>query len=145
MLLLLAGVSGLAPPARTRAVGDGVAMGIRHAAPRAPRVAASKMALGAPSAAAADATSLSDQHWGLWFALPIFPFGTRKTVREEVVRGQVWTFDQLQGALYVHVPIRMTVVKLRDTPGTPGGGLFVYCPVRAGGCGWGLAPGEEAR
>lgn len=39
---------------------------------------------------------------------------------------QVWTFDQLQGVLYVIVPVRMTVIKLENTPG---GGLFVYAPV----------------
>lgn len=39
---------------------------------------------------------------------------------------QVWTFDQLQGILYVIVPVRMTVIKLEKTPG---GGLFVYAPV----------------
>jgi hypothetical protein len=39
------------------------------------------------------------------------------------VPGQIWTFDQLQGVLYVVTPIRMTVVKLRS------GGLLVYAPV----------------
>lgn len=38
----------------------------------------------------------------------------------------MWTFDQLQGILYVIVPVRMTVIKLENTPG---GGLFVYAPV----------------
>ena len=35
----------------------------------------------------------------------------------------VWCFDQLIGIYYVHVPIRMTVVRLEA------GGLFVYAPV----------------
>jgi hypothetical protein len=47
----------------------------------------------------------------------------RATVRKELVPGRVWAFDQVQGVIYVHVPVRMTVVKL-DT-----GGLFVYAPV----------------
>ena len=38
----------------------------------------------------------------------------------------MWTFDQVQGILYVIVPVRMTVIKLENTPG---GGLFVYAPV----------------
>ncbi|CAN0425816.1 unnamed protein product, partial [Ectocarpus sp. 8 AP-2014] len=40
--------------------------------------------------------------------------------------GKVWTFDQLQGILYVIVPVRMTVIKLDKSEG---GGLFVYAPV----------------
>lgn len=39
---------------------------------------------------------------------------------------KVWTFDQLQGILYVIVPVRMTVIKLDNSEG---GGLFVYAPV----------------
>lgn len=39
---------------------------------------------------------------------------------------KVWTLDQLQGILYVIVPVRMTVIKLEDSEG---GGLFVYNPV----------------
>lgn len=39
---------------------------------------------------------------------------------------KVWTFDQLQGILYVIVPVRMTVIKLEKSEG---GGLFVYAPV----------------
>ena len=35
----------------------------------------------------------------------------------------MWSFEQVQGVIYVHVPVRMTVVKL------DGGGLFVYAPV----------------
>ena len=61
--------------------------------------------------------------WRFWFTLPIYPFGKRRTIRKEVVRNTVWTFDQLQGIFYVVVPIRMTVVKLEE------GGLLVYAPV----------------
>ena len=35
----------------------------------------------------------------------------------------VWCFEQLIGIYYVHVPIRMTVLRLEA------GGLFVYAPV----------------
>jgi hypothetical protein len=40
-----------------------------------------------------------------------------------VVPDTIWTFDQLQGILYVVVPIRMTVVRLET------GGLLVYAPI----------------
>ncbi|MBW4561115.1 MAG: DUF4336 domain-containing protein [Mojavia pulchra JT2-VF2] len=64
-----------------------------------------------------------DFSWFFWFTLPLYPYSRRRTIRKEVVKDKVWTFDQLQGIFYVVVPIRMTVVKL-DT-----GGLFVYAPV----------------
>jgi hypothetical protein len=67
--------------------------------------------------------NLKDFSWRFWFALPIYPYGKRRTIRQEVVKDTVWTFDQLQGILYVVVPIRMTVVKLE------GGGLLIYAPV----------------
>ncbi|MBD6614675.1 DUF4336 domain-containing protein [Komarekiella sp. 'clone 1'] len=61
--------------------------------------------------------------WRLWPVLPLYPYGKRRTIRKEVVKDTIWTFDQLQGIFYVVVPIRMTVVKLDD------GGLLVYAPV----------------
>lgn len=64
-----------------------------------------------------------DFSWPFWPALPLYPYGKRRTLRTEVVKDTVWTFDQLQGILYVVVPIRMTVVKLNE------GGLLVYAPV----------------
>jgi hypothetical protein len=64
-----------------------------------------------------------DFSWRFWCTLPIYPFGKRRTIRQEVVKDTVWTFDQLQGILYVVVPIRMTVVKL------DAGGLLVYAPI----------------
>ncbi|KAJ1640304.1 hypothetical protein T492DRAFT_536210 [Pavlovales sp. CCMP2436] len=79
-------------------------------------------------AALPEPTVAADLAWNLWFTLPIFPFGNRKTVRAEVVRGQVWTLDQLQGTLYVHVPVRMTLVKYRDAE-TGANALLAYCPV----------------
>nr|WP_202895406.1 DUF4336 domain-containing protein [Iningainema tapete] len=56
-------------------------------------------------------------------ALPIYPYGIRRTIRKEVVKDTIWTFDQIQGIFYVVVPIRMTVVKLEE------GGLLIYAPV----------------
>ena len=52
-----------------------------------------------------------------------FPSAARATVRRELVPSRVWSFEQVQGVIYVHVPVRMTVVKLDD------GGLFAYAPV----------------
>lgn len=64
-----------------------------------------------------------DLSWPFWFTVPIYPYGKRRTIREEVVKDTIWTFEQLQGIFYVVVPIRMTIVKLQ------GGGLLVYAPV----------------
>ncbi|KYC40836.1 hypothetical protein WA1_24755 [Scytonema hofmannii PCC 7110] len=64
-----------------------------------------------------------DFSWQFWPALPLYPFGERRTIRKEVIKDTIWTFDQLQGIFYVVVPIRMTVVKLEE------GGLLVYAPV----------------
>ena len=68
-------------------------------------------------------SSTGDFSWLFWPALPLYPYGKRRTLCTEVVKDTVWTFDQLQGILYVVVPIRMTVVKLDE------GGLLVYAPV----------------
>ena len=65
----------------------------------------------------------SDFSWSFWPVVPIYPYGKRRTIRKEVVKDTVWTFDQLQGIFYVVVPVRMTVVKLQS------GGLLVYAPV----------------
>jgi len=64
-----------------------------------------------------------DWSWPFWPVVPLYPYGKRRTLRKEVVKDTIWTFDQLQGILYVVVPIRMTVVKL------VGGGLLAYAPV----------------
>ncbi|WP_052055607.1 DUF4336 domain-containing protein [Myxosarcina sp. GI1] len=61
--------------------------------------------------------------WKLWPIVPIYPYGKRRTIRHEVIKDTIWTFDQIQGIFYVVVPIRMTVVKLAN------GGLLVYAPV----------------
>ena len=64
-----------------------------------------------------------DWSWPFWPAVPLYPYGKRRTLRREIVKDTIWTFDQLQGILYTVVPIRMTIVKLST------GGLFVYAPV----------------
>lgn len=63
------------------------------------------------------------QAWPFWPVVPLYPYGHRQTLQQEVVPGKIWTFDQLQGIFYVVVPIRMVVVKLEPT------GLLVYSPV----------------
>ncbi len=64
-----------------------------------------------------------DYHWRFWLTVPIYPYSKRRTIRQEVVKDTIWTFDQLQGIFYVVVPIRMTVIRLEL------GGLLVYAPV----------------
>lgn len=64
-----------------------------------------------------------DSSWLLWPVFPLYPYGKRRTLRTEVVKDAIWTFDQIQGIFYVVVPIRMTVVRLEA------GGLLVYAPV----------------
>ncbi|MBD2460612.1 DUF4336 domain-containing protein [Oscillatoria sp. FACHB-1407] len=68
-------------------------------------------------------THPQDWAWRFWFALPLYPYRKRRTLRTEVIPGTVWTFDQLHGILYAVVPIRMTVIRLDS------GGLLVYAPV----------------
>ena len=61
----------------------------------------------------------ADQRWGFWPLLPLYPYGRRATHAEELIPGEVWSFEQLQGVYYVAVPIRLTVVKV------PGGLMLV--------------------
>ena len=65
----------------------------------------------------------SDRSWPWWPVVPLYPYGQRPTLMQEVVPERVWTFDQYQGIFYVVVPIRMTIVRLQS------GGLLVYAPV----------------
>lgn len=83
-------------------------------------LAAAGLSCATPMAAKA---SFEGAEWPLWRALPLAPYERRKTVMEEAIPGRVWTFEQLLGVFYVHVPIRMTVVRLDS------GGLFVYAPI----------------
>jgi len=74
----------------------------------------------------ASASSLLDEGglaYGRWWVFPLAPYSRKKTVRTEVVKDEVWAFDQIIGALYVWTPLRMTVVKLQK------GGLLVFNPV----------------
>ncbi len=68
-------------------------------------------------------THPQDWSWHFWPAVPLYPYGRRRTICAEIVKDTIWTFDQLQGILYTVVPIRMTVIKLAA------GGLLVYAPV----------------
>jgi hypothetical protein len=61
--------------------------------------------------------------WPFWPIVPLYPYGQRRTLRQEVIQDTLWTFDQLQGIFYVVVPVRMTVIRLQR------GGLLVYAPV----------------
>ena len=77
-----------------------------------------------PSAAiqpAAEPTAAS-QLWPWWPLLPLYPYGRRRTLVRELIPGELWSFEQLQGIFYVAVPIRMTVARVR-------GGLMLYAPV----------------
>jgi len=67
--------------------------------------------------------SLRDRFWFYWFLVPIYPFAFRQTLRLEVVKDQIWIFEQVQGIFKVVVPLRMTVLRLAA------GGLLVYAPV----------------
>ena len=71
------------------------------------------------SVVAGDGVNSADQRWGFWPLLPLYPYGRRATHVEELIPGQVWSFEQLQGVYYVAVPIRLTVVKV------PGGLMLV--------------------
>lgn len=100
--------------------GDGIDISRRSA------LATAAGALLAP--AAASATMTSDSDWPLWTALPVAPYSRRRTIRYEVDPGRVWAFDQLIGIYYVHVPIRMSVVAVRQDD-EERRGLLVYAPV----------------
>ena len=61
----------------------------------------------------------AEQRWGFWPLLPLYPYGRRRTVFSELIPGQVWSLEQLQGVYYVAVPVRLTVAKV------PGGLMLV--------------------
>jgi len=82
--------------------------------------AAASLARPAAAEVTAGDTEILD---GRWWVFPLAPYQRKKTVRTEAIAGQVWTFDQILGALYVHVPLRMTIVKLSPR------GLLAFCPV----------------
>jgi len=63
--------------------------------------------------------SAADQRWNFWPLLPLYPYGRRRTVFSELIPGQLWSLEQLQGVYYVAVPVRLTVAKV------PGGLMLV--------------------
>jgi hypothetical protein len=57
--------------------------------------------------------------------LPLAGTSTRRaTVEECIVPDTIWTHDQIQGIVNVNVPVRQTVIRLKN-----GGGLWVHNPV----------------
>lgn len=64
----------------------------------------------------------SEHRWPWWPLLPLYPYGNRPTLVCELLKGRIWTFEQLHGVWYVAVPIRMTILKVRE-------GLLIYAPV----------------
>lgn len=55
---------------------------------------------------------------------PSAPPTLNTPLHTQVVKGQIWTFEQTQAFFFdVFTPVRMTVIKLKS------GGLWVHCPV----------------
>lgn len=70
-----------------------------------------------------------DLYWPLgkvaFSLLPLAGTNSRRaTVQQEVVKDTIWTHDQIQGIVNVNVPVRQTVVRLKDS-----GGLWVHNPL----------------
>eukprot|EP00873_Tetraselmis_striata_P034461 jgi/Tetstr1/454725/TSEL_041611.t1 len=63
------------------------------------------------------------QRYPWWWVLPLQPYAVRKTIREELLPGRMWSFEQPHGAINIVVNIRMTVIRLE------GGGLWVHAPI----------------
>ncbi|VEU37865.1 unnamed protein product [Pseudo-nitzschia multistriata] len=56
--------------------------------------------------------------------LPLAGTSTRRaTVQTTIIEDSMWTHDQIQGVVNVNVPVRQTVIRLKD------GGLWVHNPV----------------
>lgn len=68
-------------------------------------------------------SSSTDWRWRWWLPLPLYPYSQRRTVRTEVIPDWVWSFEQIQGILYVITPVRMTAIRLEE------GGLLIYAPL----------------
>jgi hypothetical protein len=64
-----------------------------------------------------------DWKWRWWLSLPLYPYSQRRTLRTEIIADWAWSFEQIQGVLYVVTPLRMTVIRLIE------GGLLVYAPI----------------
>ncbi|MEB3120288.1 MAG: DUF4336 domain-containing protein, partial [Snowella sp.] len=76
-----------------------------------------------PNPSVSKNAAVKDWSWPFWYLVPIYPYNQKRTIRIEVVKNWIWTFEQVQGIFYVVVPIRMTVIRLEK------GGLLVYAPV----------------
>ena len=70
----------------------------------------------------------ADQRWGFWPLLPLYPYGRRRTLFSELIPGQLWSLEQLQGVYYVAVPVRLIVAKV------PGGLMLVNPLPPTGDC-----------
>ena len=57
---------------------------------------------------------LSLKKWNWWPLFPLYPYGYKKTICKEIVSDEVWSIEQIQGLYYVAVPIRMTVMKVKN-------------------------------
>ena len=57
---------------------------------------------------------LSSKQWNWWPLFPLYPYGFKKTICKEIVSDEVWSIEQIQGLYYVAVPIRMTVIRVRN-------------------------------
>ncbi len=63
-----------------------------------------------------------DKIWPWWPLFPLYPYGSKKTVINELIPGQIWSLEQIQGIYYVAVPVRMTVIKVNE-------GLMILNPL----------------
>jgi len=86
-------------------------------------LSSSKTAFAVPSPA--DSASMS---WPLgkvaFSLLPLAGTSSRRaTVETTIIENTMWTHDQIQGVVNVNVPVRQTVIRLKD------GGLWVHNPV----------------
>ena len=69
-----------------------------------------------------NADKVSTQRWFWWPLLPLYPYGRKRTLFTELIHGEIWSFEQLQGLYYVAVPVRLTLVKVP-------GGLMIFNPL----------------
>ncbi len=42
-------------------------------------------------------SGVAEQRWPWWPLLPLYPYGRRTTLVRELIKDQVWSFEQLQG------------------------------------------------
>jgi len=63
-----------------------------------------------------------DKIWPWWPLFPLYPYGSKKTIINELISGQIWSLEQIQGIYYVAVPVRMTVIKVNE-------GLMILNPL----------------